>query len=168
MVLLDSILAEKLAIGAITGLMMSIIISIVYGISGLINKSKQKKKHWVEVNTNIEEAPVYRPEPERHPIDQNDFEIQHKEDCQQTNQEVNEADKPFVLPDPIEYFFILSRLDMAKHEGTVRTKEEEADFLCKLMEEEDMLIEEGKLCPKCHALNTVRNHYCHACKQLTL
>lgn len=73
------------------------------------------------------------------------------------------SDENFVLPQRIRYFDRLKKCETAIKKGLIKTKEEETDYLIQLMEQEDELIQEGKLCPNCHALDTINNKHCFKC-----
>lgn len=71
----------------------------------------------------------------------------------------------FILPKKLEHFIILEESEKAIKKGLINSKEEEADYLVQLMDQEEELIKDEKLCPLCHALNTVKNKHCYVCNR---
>lgn len=163
MIFLDSIFAERALIGVLTGFFFWVLYylvgGIVRGFSSWKCKAKQKKKIWTEVKYTDMSL-----------FDKSEQPIIVREDNETQNKNIKidtdkmDEEEPFILPKRIMHFDVLKKCENALKTNKI-TKEEEADYLIQLMEQRDELIQEGKLCPKCNALNTIRNHYCYVCKQ---
>lgn len=69
----------------------------------------------------------------------------------------------FVDLNSVKYFDKYLICEEAKQKGLIKTKDDEAEFLIELMNIEDNLLQEGKLCPHCNALDMIKKGKCLVC-----
>ena len=63
------------------------------------------------------------------------------------------------------FFDILFELEQRKNQGEIRDKSEEVEFIVEMQQLEEDLISQGKLCPKCKAIDSIIERKCNNCEQ---
>lgn len=87
----------------------------------------------------------------------------HKENEEMYAETEDAEDDTFVDLNAVKYFDKHLACEEAKQKGIIKNKNDESEFFIEMMNIEDSLIQEEKLCPHCYALGMIKKGKCIVC-----